>query len=203
MANKKIPPEKMKKKITLYFDIYLKKGYSIKGLSHFLMEEGYPPDIIDEVAAEHTEKIKLRKEMMVFASLIIAIGIVSVLVYLFTVPLPPEITEGIADCGFNKECLFEFANDCRDAVYHQDEDGTIIRYEISECNLIISFEKFAPDEPDTIIALLADKSMACTYEKNDFSLDWTESFISGIEFCEGELKNALFSLRVAQLALAP
>lgn len=200
--NKKSPsPEEMKKKIGKYFDIYLKRGYSISGLRHFLEEEGYPPNIIGQVADEHRTKAQIKKKAWFIGLIVAALIIIIIPFFLVFAPEELEIPEEIAviDCGFNKQCLIDLANDCEKVVLHQDEDGSIIRYEISDCSLDISFEKFAADEPEEMRELLGDKTMECSYGRGNFDASWLDSFIAGVEFCEGDLKNALFTLKIAQL----
>ena len=201
-VKKKIPADAMKKSLEKYFDIYLAKGYSKRGLSHFLKEEGYPKEIIDEVSAEHAQKTKAHKRSMLMTVLFMLVVLIVVLVpvYVF-LSTAPKIAPGVADCGFDKTCFLDFANDCIPAVMHQDEDGSLVRYETAGCSLIVSFERFAKNEPEEVINLLALKTMTCPYERDNFDISWTDSFIEPTEFCEGNMKNSLFALRIAQLAL--
>ena len=199
---KKLPPDVLKKKLEKYFDVYLQKGHTISGLSHFLKDEGYPDYLIDEVAKEYRGGVITRKRTLLIGIIVLAVIVIFLPVYYWMAgPEIPTIA-GVADCGFDKGCLYDFANDCDNAVYHQTEEESLVRYEVDGCNLVVSFERFSPDEPVEVTSFLREKSMRCPYSRKDFDLSWTESFLAPLEFCEGELKESLFTLRLAQARLA-
>lgn len=200
---RKVSPEATKKKLEEYFGIYIKKGYSIKGLSYFLKSEGYPVNIVDQVADEYRTKAKVIKTLKPILFITLALLIILIPIYLWMIMAPPplEIAPGITDCGFNKDCFLKLANECSDAVYHQDEAGSVVRYEVTGCELAVSFEKFADDEPEEINTLIGNKKMSCAYARRAFDTSWIDGFLAPVRFCEGELKDTLFALRVAQLTL--
>jgi len=104
----------------------------LKEVEHFekYLEEEQLPEV--ERKRERWKKVK----PILF--IVIAALILTVPTYLWFTQAPPE---ALTDCGFNKNCFIRLADNCEPALYHQEEVGSLVRYEITRCQLGVSFEK--------------------------------------------------------------
>jgi hypothetical protein len=130
----------------------------------------------------------------VTAAIIILILIIALPVYFFW----PKS----ADCGQDKVCFIDKANNCgKAAVRETIGTGTIITYATNNCVLTKSVETFAGDEPEDVVTFFKGKSMSCEYEKGSFDSILVDGISTGIDLCEGDLKDAILELRLAQISL--
>ncbi|MEA3430759.1 MAG: hypothetical protein U9R08_05780 [Nanoarchaeota archaeon] len=110
-------------------------------------------------------------------------------------------SSGVKNC-IDDACFIQEAQKCGKATLFKDEVGSSIKYEIkSECVLEKSISEFADDEPVEIINLFGNKVMTCPYIEQGFNVELIDSVVSGIDSCNGELKDAIFELKLAQYEL--
>jgi hypothetical protein len=136
---------------------------------------------------------KVRKEFIP----ILLIGAVVIIAFIVISIIP--FAEG---CGYDKSCFIDAANKCEETVVREDLDGSTILYRSTEnCAIIKEFEDFSGSEPEEVQLLFEGKQMSCTYTMDNLNEDFV-SLVGGIEFCDGELKQAIYELRLAQIALS-
>ena len=104
----------------------------------------------------------------------------------------PETT----DCGYDKQCFMEKANACKKAILRVEiADGTIVKYTSKGCSITKIFEEFSKTEVQEVIDFLKAKEMKCDYKKGQFNILMIEDIAGGLEYCKGELKDAIIELR--------
>ena len=192
-------------KIREYLEKYLNKGYPRKSLRRALIQNGYSPKAVDSVFKEFKErkeagpavsvkltmpKIKATKKTYGIVLVILIAAAVAYAIFL----MPKE------DCGYNKACFIEKANSCENAVLREkvEDTETTVRFTAKGCNLVKTIESFDKAEPEEVVALFDGKEMSCGYERGAFIDDLTDGLVGGIEGCSGELKDAIYELRIAQ-----
>jgi len=107
-----------------------------------------------------------------------------------------------ADCGFDKACFIEKADACESAeVRDIIADGTIVKYTTDNCVLTKEIEEFSDTEPEEVVSFFKGREMKCPYRENEFDPATIEGLSFGMENCEGNLKDAIIELRLAQLEL--
>lgn len=120
------------------------------------------------------------------------LGAISSLAVFFAVMYPKK-------CD-TTECFVSAAASCKStALEIQDDAGTLWKYRsraaYGGCG---SFTKTAirlnQDEAPHLKELLEGKSLTCTYKDGEFDGRWLTSLVSGIDNCDGELKEALGQL---------
>jgi len=164
-----------------------KKLKEVEHFEKYLEEEQLP-----EVERRKQKWKKVRPVLFVLIAIIILI----LPTYLWLTQAPPE---ALIDCGFNKNCFIRLADNCEPALYHQEEVGSLVRYEITGCQLAVSFEKFAETEPEEMRTLFGNKRMSCPFTKGRFDANWLTQFVAPVRYCSGDLKEAIFAIRAAQL----
>ncbi len=190
-------PNGKKQALAKYIKKFMAKGYSEEVLKSYLKRKGYSDSAINS-SMKIAEKTKIRFPKLnkeVYAILgVIAVIVIAVIVLSFI-----PFGQG---CGYDKQCFINAANNCESTVLREDLEGSTILYRSTEdCAVIKEFEEFSGSEPAEIQLLFADKEMACTYEKNNLNEDFV-SLVGGIEYCDGELKDSIYELRLAQIALS-
>jgi hypothetical protein len=97
----------------------------------------------------------------------------------------------------DKNCFIAAANGCKDISMALSEDVGVFNYTSSEnCTFTKTLVSIDASETQDMRNLLGGKSMACNYEKGKFDGRLVTSLIYGMEFCEGDLKEALAGLLV-------
>jgi hypothetical protein len=193
-----MPNNNHKDTLAKYLKKFLAKGYSADVLKSYLVKKGYSESTIDSSLKQargplHIHIPKTKRELIP----IIGIGFVIIIAFIIISVIPT--TEG---CGYDKACFIAKANNCEESVVREDLQGSTILYKSSnDCVITKSFEEFSESEPEEIKLLFGNKDMACTYEKNNLNEDFV-SLVGGIEFCDGELKDSIYELRLAQIALS-
>lgn len=102
------------------------------------------------------------------------------------------------DCGYDKQCFIEQANNCAKTSVKEDIAGSTILYYARECKLKKKIDEFAEDEAEEVEAFLRGRTMECMYEQGNFDEELINGLLGGIEQCDGELKEAIYELRIAQ-----
>ena len=130
---------------------------------------------------------------------IMAIAIISAIILLLIIIAAwPKTT----NCDYDNDCFIEKADNCKSAVVRSTiGDGTIVKYTTKDCTLTKEIERFSATEPQQVKDFFKNKKMTCKYEKQDFNGAMLYGLSIGIEDCEGQLKDAIEELRLAQLAL--
>jgi hypothetical protein len=106
------------------------------------------------------------------------------------------------DCGNDKSCFIINANECKSAVLREDiAAGTTVKYSAKACVLSKSIETFSIAEPEEVVSFFQGKQMTCAYTQNNFDSTLLDGLSTGMENCEGDLKDAITELRLAQLSL--
>ncbi len=104
---------------------------------------------------------------------------------------------GAMSCN-DMPCFVQKANQCTTASYTEKSSfGTITyssRIEAGVCILTKRVVALNENEDAVIKALVEGKSMDCSYEKGKFNGQWTSSLVEGLEYCEGDLKEAIGTL---------
>ena len=149
------------------------------------------PELPSEVQEEFLGIRAKRRRILISTILVIVlIGIIYIIFSLFS----------IKSCD-TEQCFIERANLCKQTTFEQDFAGSTVLYTTKDCVLTKEITEFSGDEPIEIVELFKGKKMQCYYEKDNFNELLIEDLTSGIEDCEGELKDAIYELRIAQLAL--
>lgn len=100
------------------------------------------------------------------------------------------------DCGSDIDCFMEYANKCRPASLTVDFAGNILEYSSTDdCKLIKKIAKVTPSESIEVKDFLEGKEMVCDYGVLYLNQTWIENFATGLESCQGELKDAIVDLR--------
>ncbi len=114
--------------------------------------------------------------------------------------LPPQPTPNITKNTTNltpvcdKNCFISVANNCENAsMLFTNEVGTF-NYSTSDCVFTKTLITLNSTETEEMKNLLQGKSMTCRYEKGKFDQRLATSLIFGMEYCEGDLKEALAQL---------
>ena len=144
---------------------------------------------------EIPEEIKQPYSINKIIFLVIAVIVVIIIIYLVI----PKAT----NCDYDKACFIEKANNCERAIVRDTiGDGSIVKYTSKDCILTKAFDEFSETEPEEVTSFFEKKEMTCSYTQGNFDPVLVESLPSGIDDCEGELKDAILELRIAQLTLS-
>jgi len=159
----------------------LRKGYSHDQIKSLLEEHGYPKDLIAKIVGKHKPSAVKTSSMIITAVLLSIILIL--LLYLFW----PSTGSFIAK-----------ANNCAPGETVIDVHGSKLKISAEDCLLQKEFISFSKSEPDEIIQLFSGKSMTCPYDAGTLTKD-SLGFTYAIESCSGDLKDAVYMLRRAQI----
>ncbi|MDP2750557.1 MAG: DUF4190 domain-containing protein [Nanoarchaeota archaeon] len=96
------------------------------------------------------------------------------------------------------DCFIENANACNTTTYIETTEIGTIRYSTATvedyCGLSKKIIALNSDEDPFLAKTLQNKELRCGYYKGEFNSQWTSSLIEGIEYCEGDLKEAIGQL---------
>lgn len=128
---------------------------------------------------------------------------------------------GPADCGHDKERFLRFCRAGWSATVAEGFAGGVVRYLHSPAGvprpagdglslsktatsgpvLTKTVESLHQGEPPEMVELLVGKSMSCQVTPEMDMRELVSGFLSGIHYFQGDLKEAIFELRLAQLIL--
>ena len=119
---------------------------------------------------------------------------------------------GPANCGQNKERFLRFSRAGWSATVTERFAGGMVRYHYSPALasstgrpaaaiLTKTVESLHESEPREMVELLVGKSMSCAVSEEVDLRELVAGLLSGIRHFQGELKEAIFELRLAQLIL--
>ena len=175
-------------------DKYIQKGYSIGAIRKSFLEAGYKRDVVDEILKGYSEEARMSYQRHAFIIFLVIIlpGIVTVLLY--------SVFTGPVDCGTDMECFSERAMRCEHVLGEIDIQGSVLALQARDCVLDKRIRSFDPSEPPEIQALLGNTSMRCPYPEGAFDTALL-SLGGALYACEGELKDAVAALQLAQQEL--
>ena len=93
-----------------------------------------------------------------------------------------------------KECFITAANSCENSTFYSTEDIGFVKYETSGCFFMKTLMNANKEELPEIKELVEGKSLICQYDYGNFDSRWIDSISDGIEFCQGDLKEAIGEL---------
>jgi len=114
---------------------------------------------------------------------------------------------GPTDCGHDKGRFLRFCRVGWSATVVERFAGGLVRYHYSPATdtataiLTKTVESLHQSEPTEMVELLVDKSMSCEVTPEMDLRELVSGFLAGIRYFQGELKEAIFELRLAQLIL--
>jgi|GEM_PF-2019107 len=114
---------------------------------------------------------------------------------------------GPADCGYDKERFLRFCRAGWLATVAETFAGGVVRYHHSPASaagtpvLTKTVESLHQGEPPEMVELLVGKSMSCQVTPEMDMRELVSGLLSGIHHFQGDLKEAIFELRLAQLIL--
>ena len=114
---------------------------------------------------------------------------------------------GPAECGSDKERFLRFCRARWSATMSEQFAGGIVRYHYSPATdsappvLTKTVESLHESEPPEMVDLLVGKSMSCEITGDLELRELVSGFLTSIRHFQGELKEAIFELRLAQLIL--
>jgi hypothetical protein len=191
----------------------LKQGYDLNELARIFVKRGYPLDEVEtavrEIRAGGAKKgisISFPKvNLGLIAVIVLAVLIIGAIAGLFIISREaavPGIERGMADCGEDKDCFIALSNECGKGTVKEVFGGSIVRYTTKNCVLEKRIESFDTAEPEEIKQLFRNKNMRCRYEEGSYNAELVDSLLGGIGDCEGELRDIIFEMRIAQEAIS-
>jgi hypothetical protein len=99
--------------------------------------------------------------------------------------------------GQDQAAFIVSANDCRDANLTISEDEGTFRYTSSPgCIFTKTLVRLNESETRGMKTMLEGKSMTCTYTRGNFDPRLVTSLVGGMEYCTGDLKDAIAQLLI-------
>ena len=106
------------------------------------------------------------------------------------------------DCGVDKGLFCKVTAEGWPAIVREDFSGATIRIEFDKQHrLTKTVEKLDPGEPDAVRSLLVGKSMSCRVEPGVKIRPLVDGFVETVSQFDGDLREAILKLRVAQMLL--
>lgn len=112
------------------------------------------------------------------------------------VPKPPQNVTPNATCS-DAACFIAAANNCEDMNVTLTGDVATFTYTSSQpCVFTKTLVSVDTNETQQMKDFLNGKSMTCIYERGRFNPGLVSSLVDGMEYCNGDLKDALSELLV-------
>lgn len=181
----------MQKRVEEYISRGLEKGFSKEIISTKLLKAGYQKEIVENVF--HTLQKKEQKKQVIEV-VGVACGIGLLIAFVLFGLTSSQGCEGI-------DCFVATANECGKATYYEMFSETEMEFSTADCVLTKKVSSFASTETEEVIELFSGKEMNCPYEKGNFPTEWMEGIASGMEDCQGELKETIYEVQLAQYVL--
>jgi hypothetical protein len=184
--------KKQEDKIRKLVDTYISEGYSSDLIEKSFVDAGYNKEEIDKFLGKvDKRKLRMRKiNYLVYAVPLLVILVVVAVFFFFSG----------SSCEDDLECFQRKADECSQAKGYFMLEGNKIALETDECALIKEIVEFDESEPYEMIALLEGRQMICSYEEGNFNPELL-TLAGALELCDGELKDSLLNIRLAQLEL--
>ena len=108
---------------------------------------------------------------------------------------PSGTAQGVP--GQDQAAFIAAANDCADANLTVSEDVGTFRYTSRQgCTFTKTLVRLNASESQAMKTMLEGKSMTCGYAKGAFDPRLVTSLVGGMEYCTGDLKDAIAQLIV-------
>lgn len=150
-------------------------------------KKGYPNYVIEYYLSKYKYKGFNALHFIIIG--LIAISIISITIYL--IRSPPDFQSVIPDSCRTTECFTLKAENCEKAELQRNEDGSIFIYKTNNCQFTKTAAKISGSEDQRIIDLLEGKSLSCSYQENNFNMDWINTLTIGLDQCQGPLKDGI------------
>jgi hypothetical protein len=186
-----------------YIKSTLKQGHSEKAIRNYLIKE---EKISESLVNKAFDELSVKQKPSVMPSIkmpsIQTLEIIGLVLFIILIVfLFVSLFSGTNACT-DSTCFIEKAQNCNPSTLTIDEVGSKVLLEIkSDCTLEKSISEFGPDEPTEVIVLFQNKKMSCSYTQGGFDETWISSLVAGIDSCAGDLKDAIFELKLAQYEL--
>lgn len=145
-------------------------------------------------AAPKTPEEKKRnfKKVLIFFGVFVSLFIMFLLIDYFA--------GGSTKCT-DMNCFIVKASQCKAATYEEVSDIGTISYSVKSessgnCTLTKKILELSENEDAFLKKILEDKKMQCPYSQGEFNSQWTSSMVEGIEYCNGELRDAIGQLLI-------
>ncbi|MBT3408736.1 hypothetical protein HN415_08730 [Candidatus Woesearchaeota archaeon] len=215
-------PINNKKELLKYVHIQIKKGMNIDEIKQLLQKWGYPKKLIDETLnvalKDHFDISKqvsknepfknLKSNQNISTNFFNSIlhkkifYIILVLIILLSFILLFFFNNSVENCS-DLDCFLEKANKCEKSSYIYDNNEII--FEVSSnkfgdntCQLTKKVIGLPSLEPSIIKEAILNKELKCIYNMDEFNQKWINTLLGGLNDCEGELKNSLYEIAIAQ-----
>ena len=173
--------------------------YDPKLLRESLIKSGYEPSVIDAVLTRGgsswwrrtTNSIKEAFSSTSFSHWYLWTGIAVLILVL--IGIIGWSSQSI-NCGYDKTCFIEQANNGNSVKVQEDFAGSTLEYRYKDGELTKEIIAFSEDEPQEVVDLLKGKTLTCPAE--GIVDEYIDSLLSGIEFCEGDLKDIVYDIDI-------
>lgn len=180
-----------------YIEKEIRKGFKLSDIERVLLKWGYPEDFVSKEISKYSDSTPLHHRIMSPKVALAAFFCLVLLVLISSLFLNKEVR-----CD-SDECFIEYASDCKPTFYSKIDAGIVFEFESTkDCVMEKKLQGLPDSEPLIIRDLLLDKGMICTYSKEGFDERWTSTLLGGLENCNGELKDALYEIAIAQYEIA-
>jgi hypothetical protein len=106
------------------------------------------------------------------------------------------------DCGTDKELFYKVTAEGWPAIVREGFGAATIRIEFDrQHRLTKSVDKLDPSEPEAVRTLLVGKSMSCEVRPGMKIRKLVDGFVETVSLFDGDLREAILKLRVAQMLL--
>lgn len=93
-----------------------------------------------------------------------------------------------------QECFVAFANNCSETQFSETNALGQFNYFAKDCIFSKTLVKTSENELPEIKEIVEGKSLYCEYTSGNFDERWISSIALGIDFCWGDLKEAIGEL---------
>tara|TARA_Y100000310_G_C20247783_1_gene607644 strand:+ start:15 stop:614 length:600 start_codon:yes stop_codon:yes gene_type:complete len=189
-----------KEKIHKYIKKYTKKGYPKNSLTDVLSKFGYSKSTIKECFKEvKVEKPKLldklKEKEEIFLDLFTKWYTFAFLTVLFLIIIITFAIFSLSNnCEYDKDCFIQNALESKSTKVYEEVAGSILEYSFKEGRVVKEFVDFSEDEPEEVVVLLKNKKVVCEFD--EFTPELVDGLFGGVEYCEGELLNIIYELRI-------
>ena len=187
--------EEQEHKVAKYLKKYIKHGYKEEEIKNALHNAGYTNQVIEKVFKNINNQPKKKFLFQDHDHLHISPRWYSLaaIIIILAIALPIIIMTSTKDCNFDKQCFIENALKNKQVKVKEDVAGSTLQYSYKDNILTKEFVKFSKDEPEEVIILLKDKKIRC---ETDFKEELVDGVFGGVEYCEGELLNVIYELKI-------
>ena len=180
-----MPDKALEEEIKTYLESAKKSKVSKANIYSEFKKKGYPDYVIEYYLAKYFNKKHFSLEKVIV--ILIGIAAIAFIVYLIS------SLAGSQKCT-TTECFTLKAENCEKAGLERVEDGSTFNYKTNNCVLTKTAAKISDLETSQVKSLLEGKSLTCTYQKNNFNMNWLNTLTLSLDKCQGPLKDGLMNL---------